>query len=111
MLLTADRILFATKPGAIWDKLTGAPAGRPGNLLLALGYERAARVHAEANLDFAPAVIASLAKELLTIEAAGDRARAESMLSKYSKMPAELSAALAKTTDIPVDVEPVYALH
>ncbi len=61
--------------------------------------------------DRAPAVIAALAKELLTIEATGDRARAEGLFAKYNKMPAELAAALAKTTDVPVDVEPIYALQ
>ena len=56
-----------------------------------------------------PAVVAALAKELLTIEASGNRARAEAMLAKYDTMPAELTAALAVTKDIPVDVDPVFS--
>ena len=62
-------------------------------------------------IDFArmPAAIAALAKELLEIEAAGDRARAESWFAKYDKMPASLQAALAKTSSVPVDIDPVSA--
>jgi hypothetical protein len=56
-----------------------------------------------------PGVVAALAKELLTIEATGDRARAEALLAKYDRMPAELTAALAAVKDIPVDIEPVFS--
>jgi len=56
----------------------------------------------------APA-IASLAKELLEQEAAGDRARTEAWFAKYAVLPPELQAALAKVSDIPVDVEPIYS--
>ena len=59
--------------------------------------------------DRVPGVIAALAKELLTIEATGDRARAEALLTKYDNMPAELTAALKVTKDIPVDIEPVFS--
>ena len=60
-------------------------------------------------IDFAkfPVAVASLAKELLTIEATGDRARAERWFAKYSAMPAQLKAALDKTTNVPVDVDPI----
>jgi hypothetical protein len=60
-------------------------------------------------IDYAkmPAAIASLAKELLEIEATGDRARAESWFARYEKMPAELHAALEKAKDIPVDIDPL----
>lgn len=57
----------------------------------------------------APAAIAALAKELLEIEATGDRARAEKWFAKYDQMPADLKASLAETTDVPVDVEPVFS--
>jgi hypothetical protein len=62
-------------------------------------------------IDFAkmPSAIASLAKELLEIEATGDRARAEAWFAKYDKMPSSLKAALAKTTSVPVDIDPVSA--
>ena len=64
-------------------------------------------------IDFAqfPGAIASLAKELLEQEAAGNRARAESWFKKYAVMPPELAAALAKGSDIPVDVDPDFDFH
>ncbi len=55
-----------------------------------------------------PAAIASLAKELLEQEASGDRARTDAWFKKYGTMPPELSALLAKTSDIPVDVDPEF---
>jgi hypothetical protein len=60
-------------------------------------------------IDFAkfPVAVASLAKELLTIEATGDRGRAERWMTKYGTMPAELKAALDKTTSVPVDIDPI----
>ena len=60
-------------------------------------------------IDFAkmPVAIASLAKELLEIEATGDRARAEAWFKKYGTMPDELRAALSKTGSVPVDVDPI----
>jgi hypothetical protein len=54
-----------------------------------------------------PVAVASLAKELLEIEATGDRARAEAWFAKYGTMPADLKAALSKTGSVPVDVDPV----
>ena len=62
-------------------------------------------------IDFAkmPRAIASLAKELLEIEGTGDRARAETWFKKYAVMPPDLTAALAKASDIPVDFEPEYS--
>jgi len=58
-----------------------------------------------------PAAIASLAKELLEQEATGDRARTDAWFTKYGAMPPELSALLAKTNDIPVDVDPEFDFH
>ena len=58
-----------------------------------------------------PGAIASLAKELLEQEAAGNRARAESWFKKYAVMPRELAAALAESSDIPVDVDPDFDFH
>ncbi len=51
--------------------------------------------------------ISSLAKELLEIEATGDRGRAERWFGKYDQMPAVLKAALAKAGSVPVDLDPV----
>ena len=56
-----------------------------------------------------PEAIARVAKELLEIEAAGDRARAESWFKRYEGMPAELRSALEETADIPVDIDPVFS--
>lgn len=53
--------------------------------------------------------IASLSKELLTIEATGDRQRAERWFDKYDKMPAELRTALDSIRDVPVDFYPVFS--
>ena len=49
------------------------------------------RVAGKYAVDFArmPAAIASLSKELLTIEATGDRRRAEAWFNRYDKMPDE----------------------
>ncbi len=56
-----------------------------------------------------PAAIAKLAKELLEIEASGDRARAENWFKKYGAMPPELKTALQAVKDSPVDVDPVFS--
>ena len=60
-------------------------------------------------IDYAtiPGALASLTKELLEIEATGDRARAEAWFAKYEKMPADLRAALEAAKDVPVDVDPL----
>ena len=60
--------------------------------------------------DKMPDAMADLAKELLEIEATGDRQRAENWFQKYGSMPSELKAILkTKTADIPVDVDPVFS--
>jgi hypothetical protein len=60
--------------------------------------------------DKIPDAMADLAKELLEIEATGDRQRAENWFQKYGAMPAELKAILkTKTAEIPVDVDPVFS--
>ncbi|HWR16524.1 MAG TPA: hypothetical protein VN577_16995 [Terriglobales bacterium] len=53
--------------------------------------------------------IAALAKELLEIEATGDRARAEAWFKKYDKMPEHLAKALKKTEHVPVDLDPRFS--
>jgi hypothetical protein len=62
-------------------------------------------------LEKMPAAIAALAKELLEQEATGDRARSEAWFAKYAVVPPELQEALAKVSDIPVDVEPIYSFE
>jgi hypothetical protein len=56
-----------------------------------------------------PEAIAKLTRELLEIEAAGDRARAEAWFRRYDAMPPDLEAALAKTEDVPVDIDPIFS--
>ncbi|HEY4087955.1 MAG TPA: Zn-dependent hydrolase [Bryobacteraceae bacterium] len=62
-------------------------------------------------IDFArmPVALAQLAKELLDIEATGDRGRAERWFAKYGTMPADLSKIMETTKDIPVDISPVFS--
>jgi hypothetical protein len=54
-----------------------------------------------------PEAIAELARELLEIEATGDRDRAEKWFAKYGAMPTELQTALKSASDVPVDIDPV----
>jgi len=56
-----------------------------------------------------PGAIADLAKELLEIEATGDRSRAENWFKKYDTMPAELKASVQAASDVPVDIDPVFS--
>jgi hypothetical protein len=60
-------------------------------------------------IDYAkmPDTLAALAKELLEIEATGDRARAEAWFNKYDKMPADLRSALDAANNVPVDIDPL----
>ncbi|HKD14163.1 MAG TPA: Zn-dependent hydrolase [Candidatus Angelobacter sp.] len=60
-------------------------------------------------IDFAkiPSAISDLAKELLEIEATGDRKRAEDWFKKYDSMPSELKSALQGVHDVPVDIDPI----
>jgi hypothetical protein len=60
------------------------------------------------DFDQMPGTLADLAKELLEIEATGDRQQAESWFKKYDVMPAELTAALKAASKVPVDVDPVF---
>jgi hypothetical protein len=53
--------------------------------------------------------IAALTKELLEIEATGDRARAETWFRKYDVMPADVKAALNTVKDVPIDITPNFS--
>jgi hypothetical protein len=57
----------------------------------------------------APAALKTLARELLLMEATGDRARVEGWFNKYGNISAELKNALRVTQQIPVDVWPKFA--
>ena len=56
-----------------------------------------------------PGAMTDLAKELLEIEATGDRSRAEKWFKKYGTMPEELKASLKAASDVPVDIDPVFS--
>jgi hypothetical protein len=58
-----------------------------------------------------PVAIAQLAKELLTMEATGDRTRAENWFKRYDQMPASLTSALKAAKDVPVDIDPQFSFE
>jgi hypothetical protein len=62
-------------------------------------------------IDYAamPGALADLAKELLEIEATGNRERAENWFKKYDAMPSELQVSLKAASKVPVDVDPVFS--
>ena len=63
------------------------------------------------SLDFEkmPGQIENLAKELLEMEATGDRARAEAWFKKYDVIPPELQKSLGRAASVPVDVDPFFS--
>ena len=52
--------------------------------------------------------VRDLASELLMVEAEGDYAKAREFLNTYGRVPEELSKAMAKVEDLPIDIEPDY---
>lgn len=52
--------------------------------------------------------IRSLANEILTIQATGDYARAQRLLATYGVSNSEIEEVIARLTDIPVDIRPVF---
>lgn len=62
-------------------------------------------------IDYArmTSALSDLAKELLQIEATGDRARAENWFKKYDVMPVELKLTLKSASRVPVDIDPVFS--
>lgn len=62
-------------------------------------------------IDYAamPDAIAGLAKELLNMEAKGDRQRAEAWFKKYDVMTEELKGSLKASSGVPVDVNPIFS--
>jgi hypothetical protein len=61
------------------------------------------------DMDRMPDAVAALAKELLEIEATGDRARGEAWFAKYEKMSPDLENALKSLTGVPVDTDPQWS--
>ncbi len=62
-------------------------------------------------IDYAamPGALADLAKELLEIEATGNRERAENWFKKYDVMSSDLQVSLRVASKVPVDVDPVFS--
>ncbi|HZU45404.1 MAG TPA: Zn-dependent hydrolase [Terriglobales bacterium] len=56
-----------------------------------------------------PAVIADLARELLQMEATGNRARVEQWFQKYDVIPTDLKTSLDKASNVPVDIDPIFS--
>jgi hypothetical protein len=60
-------------------------------------------------IDFArmPDAVAALGKELLVLEATGDRAGVEAWFAKYGTIPPDLAKSLEAAAGVPVDVDPI----
>src|SRR5579884_95322 len=56
-----------------------------------------------------PSVIADLARELLQMEATGNRARVEQWFQKYDVIPTDLKTSLDKASNVPVDIDPIFS--
>jgi hypothetical protein len=54
--------------------------------------------------------VRKLASEILTIEAEGSYEKAKAMIDKYGVIRPEMQKALDKLGDVPVDIEPIFAL-
>jgi hypothetical protein len=52
--------------------------------------------------------VRELARELLTVEAEGDYAKAGALLEKYSVIAPPMQAAMERLRDVPTDIEPVF---
>ena len=61
------------------------------------------------DFDRMPGAMADLTKELLEIEATGDRSRAENWFKKYGTMTEKLKASLKAVSNVPVDIDPVFS--
>jgi hypothetical protein len=73
------------------------------------GIERDASGKYSLHFEKMPEQVANLAKELLEIEATGDRARAAAWFTKYDVIPPDLQASLDKAASVPVDLDPIFS--
>ncbi|MBV9574516.1 MAG: Zn-dependent hydrolase, partial [Acidobacteriales bacterium] len=58
-----------------------------------------------------PEALSNLAKELLEMEATGDRQRAVNWFQKYDVIPAELQSSLNSASSVPVDIDPIFSFR
>jgi hypothetical protein len=63
----------------------------------------------EVDYEKMPVQIEALAKELLLMEASGDRARVEAWFKKYDVISPDLRESLARADSIPVDIDPTFS--
>ena len=63
----------------------------------------------EVHLEKIKSALRDLDHDLLTIEAAGDYTRAKRMLDELGVIRPEMQKALNNLSDIPVDIEPIFA--
>jgi hypothetical protein len=64
----------------------------------------------EVDYEKMPGQIENLAKELLDMEATGDRAGAEAWFKKYDVISPEVQNSLKKADGVPVDVDPLFSV-
>src|SRR5205807_6122403 len=73
----------------------------------ALKYESSGRYAID--YERMPGAIQDLTKELLEIEATGDRQRAENWFHKYGSMSEQLQSALKSASSAPIDIDPIFS--
>ena len=56
-------------------------------------------------------VVKDLAHEILMVQAMGDYDACKKLIDTYGEMPECMKAAIAGLTDVPVDIEPIYAVE
>ncbi len=56
-----------------------------------------------------PAALADLSRELLEIEATGDRARAEKWFARYGVLRDDMARTLNSAAEVPLDIDPVFS--
>jgi hypothetical protein len=54
--------------------------------------------------------VGALTRELVNIQALGSQGRAEAWMSRFDKLPPEITALLDGLADLPIDVRPIYPL-
>jgi hypothetical protein len=52
--------------------------------------------------------VTTLAREILTLQAEGDYARARGLIERLGSIPPEAQRVLDRLTDVPVDIEPDF---
>ena len=62
----------------------------------------------QVNFGKVKSAVRDLDRELLTLEATGNYGAAKKMLDEMGVLRPDLAAALAKLTDIPTDIEPIF---